>query len=838
MSVRFLWRNQLKHSLLEHIETTQIVILLLCTLAFLSFGPKKNFSIAEQLSTGRIFWILLLLYCAVRGFVDREVCKEIRPVNPGEIISNLLTFILAAVVVISSGGIYSPLKILLLVPVIALSVAHGKLAGLTSASAIGFYLLVASFLSGDQVGPNKVFEENLVFAGVALLVGWLIGGFVDLEVEARKRLSELNEELEQAVADRTKELAAVNRELQNEIAGRRQVESELRAQNRIYDAMHCVLEEASAVSVPHYEDISSLAEMAFSWQSVGYEHAVARRLVEVACEIAGANQGCYYSYDENTCSLNLVHLVGLPGEVFLSTVEGSVFMKGEERGLVGLVAQTKRPIYVSDVRQDTRAADVEPFSCARSSYLLPFYHGEKLFGVLVLLSDQVDGFSGEKRVFADTLASYISTAMENARLFMEMHRAYERLHLIQKQLFQSQKMEAVGQLAGGMAHDLNNQLTVIQGCVDLHLKRVPENDPIHKALIRIRRAAERSVGLTRQLMLFARRHPHFLEPLDLNSALRELQEMFGQMLGGNITLELLLQDDLWTVNADAGNIEQAITNLVINARDAMPQGGRIAIKTENVRFENGHEFIHPEGRPGCFVRLSIEDTGTGMDDEVLSHIFEPFFTTKEPGKGTGLGLSVVYGIVKDHGGWIDVKSRLGEGTVFEIYLPAVAAEPVSDSDGNSVHVSEELRGNGERILLVEADYEVLLLTERILSENGYAVVSCSRACEALEIFEKEKEFSLIISDVILPDGSGIDVIRQMRTSHPFLRGLLISGYCDDRSPVQRIIKGEFHFLPKPFLALDLLRSVRESLDQNRFIPFPASSFACSQQQCQIMTKEG
>jgi len=805
------WQKRLKNSMTEHITAAHIVSLLICAVAFISFGLTKNFSVLGQV-TGSIFILLLLVYWAVISYIGKNFVKENRPVDLAEIIYTLVTFIFILAVVFTTGGINSPIKVLLLVPVIILSVTHGRLGGVPAATVVGLYLLIPSLASGYYGNPNKVFEANLIFTGVALLVGWLIGGFTDIEMEARKHLSDLNEELEQKVADRTNELAATNRELENEIAERRQVEYELKAQNRIYDAMYGVLEKASVASVPRYEGISSLADMAFSLQSVGYENTVAARLVEVACEIAGAKQGCYYGYDEITGHLNLVYDVGLPGDMASRHSEVSMFVKGEERGIVGLVAQTKKPVYVPDVQADPRWIAVDIVPHIRSCYLLPFYHGEKLFGVFILLSEHVDGFSREKRVLADTLASYISTAMENARLFTEVHRAYEKLNLTQQQLFQSQKMEAVGQLAGGMAHDLNNQLTVIQACVDLYLKSVPEKDTIHKAFIRIRRAAERSANLTRQLMLFARKHPQFLEPLDLNSNIRELLEMFKRLIGEDITIELGLSDGLWIVNADAGNIDQVITNLVLNARDAMPQGGTITIKTENVKFEENY----PEcGRPGCFVRLTVEDTGAGMNEQVLSHIFDPFFTTKEPGKGTGLGLSVAYGIIKDHEGWINVKSQVGRGSVFEIYLPAISTSLQLDGIEDRAYSSGELCGRREKILLVEDDYEVMLLTNRLLSENGYTVVSCGTACEAFKIFEKEKDFSLVISDVILPDGSGIDIIRQLRVSHPSLGGLLISGYSDERSNLLRIPRDEFRFLSKPYLAADLLRNVREILNQNQ-----------------------
>lgn len=472
-------------------------------------------------------------------------------------------------------------------------------------------------------------------------------------------------------------------------------ESEIAAQKRIYSAMLGALAEALLAPPSRDDGINHLANMALSLQEAGYEEVVADRVIKVACDFTSARCGVYFGYDESTRSLSLVSATGVTGDVKAALADHR-FLLGEERGIAGLVAGTRKSLYLPDVYADPRWVATDPN--ARSCYFVPLYYREKLFGVFALVSDRVDGFTREQRTLTDTLALYISAAMENARLFAEIRRVYEMLNVTREQLFHAQKMDAVGQLAGGVAHALNNQLTIIQACVDLQTRRLPKSDPLYHALLKIRKAAWRAANLAHQLMLFGRKHPQFRVVLDLNSTVEELREMLEKLIGEDITIRFELSGDLRPIMADAANIEQVIINLVLNAWDAMPGGGTITIKTENVQIAEPCSPEQNAPREREFVCLTVSDTGTGMDGEVMSRIFEPFFTTKEPGKGTGLGLSVAYGIIKAHDGWINVKSKVGSGTTFEVLLPALDPEAPAESIESSQPRPEVHLATGERML--------------------------------------------------------------------------------------------------------------------------------------------
>ncbi|MGQ9627817.1 MAG: ATP-binding protein, partial [Anaerolineae bacterium] len=380
---------------------------------------------------------------------------------------------------------------------------------------------------------------------------------------------------------------------------------------------------------------------------------------------------------------------------------------------------------------------------------------------------------------------------------------------LEEQLRQSQKMEAIGRLAGGVAHDFNNLLTTILGYSDFLLYRLGPEDPLRGDIETIRKAGERAASLTRQLLAFSRRQ--MLQPrvLDLNLVVAEVEKMLRRLIGEDIELVSILEPSLKRVKADLGQIEQVIMNLAVNARDAMPEGGTLAIKTENVTVDEEYCKFVPEARPGEFVRLSIEDTGVGMDKEIRQHLFEPFFTTKEG--GTGLGLAVVYGIVKQHEGWINVYTEPGQGSTFKVYLPAFSLEPEGEPEKR---VSlEEFRGRGEKILVVEDDEGVREFATRVLRENGYVVFEAATAEEALDVFEGEKEdFHLVFSDVVLPDKPGLQLIDELLTRKPELRVLLSSGYADRKSQWRIIRERGFRFLQKPYASADLLRVIREIIE--------------------------
>ncbi len=380
---------------------------------------------------------------------------------------------------------------------------------------------------------------------------------------------------------------------------------------------------------------------------------------------------------------------------------------------------------------------------------------------------------------------------------------------LQEQAERVQRLEALGQLAGGIAHDFGNVLTSIGGFVEMALKKLPEGDPLRKFLEPIRQSAQGAVGLIRKLLFFGRQQPIQRVPLDLNQSIEEAVEVLSRLLGEDISLELQLEPKLWAVEGDPSAIRQVITNLLVNARDAMPEGGKITIKTENVHVDERRSKEQREARPGDFVRLSVEDTGVGMEKEVMDRIFEPFFTTKEAGRGTGLGLSVVYGIVKEHGGWIDVESTPGRGSIFTVYFPSRGTTVHEGEEGGP---SEESKGRGERVLVVEDEEGVRRFTAVALQERGYEVVEASRGEEALELFDREGgEFDLLFTDVVLPDLSGVEVARRLLERKPELKVILTSGYVGEKARWQEIKEKGFRLLHKPYSLSDLLRTVREAL---------------------------
>jgi PAS domain S-box-containing protein len=391
-------------------------------------------------------------------------------------------------------------------------------------------------------------------------------------------------------------------------------------------------------------------------------------------------------------------------------------------------------------------------------------------------------------------------------------KAEEEKEKIQAELLQVQKMEAIGMLAGGVAHDFNNLLTIIQGCTELAMEKVNEPVPLYRDLNQIRLAAMRAASLTRQLLLFSRRHPIKPTPLNINRTIDSLLKMLNRVIGEDIAINTDLESDLWTVWADAENIEQVIMNLAVNAKDAMPKGGRLTIKTKNVTLEEECRKVIPEARPGKFACVSLEDTGFGMDKEIIPRIFEPFFSTKGSGKRIGLGLSAVYGIVKQHEGWINVYSEPGRGSTFKVYLPVFSVKP-EDETKKTISL-QELKGRGERILLVEDEEGVRELGTRVLRANGYVVFEAANAKEAIDIFEREVgKFHLIFCDVVLPDKNSFQLVDQLLCRKPELRVLLSSGYVDQKSQLPIIHEMGFRFLQKPYALSDLLRTVREVIEQ-------------------------
>ncbi|GMR05026.1 MAG: PAS domain-containing hybrid sensor histidine kinase/response regulator [Thermodesulfobacteriota bacterium] len=394
----------------------------------------------------------------------------------------------------------------------------------------------------------------------------------------------------------------------------------------------------------------------------------------------------------------------------------------------------------------------------------------------------------------------------------ERKKAEEEKEIIQTQLNQAQKMEAIGRLAGGIAHDFNNILTTIRGNAELGLELVSKKDPVYPGLSEIIRSVAHASKLTRQLLLFSRGHPLELLPIDINSAVENLLTMLKRLIGEDIEVVVKTGTGLWTVMADEGNIEQVVLNLAVNARDSMPAGGTLTITTENVVLNEEAARKIPGAVAGKSVCLSVKDTGSGMKKEILNRIFDPFFTTKAA--GTGLGLSVVYGIVRQHGGWIDVKSAPGAGTEFRVYLPAITGEEKKEAEKIESPPPGGVSGKGERILLIEDDEGVRTVARETLAEKGYKVFDVGSAGEALDLFEKEGgRFDLIFSDVVLPDINGIKLVEKLLEKKPGLSVLLTSGYVDDKAHWNVIKEKGFGLLQKPYSLTELLETVKKVLGE-------------------------
>ncbi len=387
-----------------------------------------------------------------------------------------------------------------------------------------------------------------------------------------------------------------------------------------------------------------------------------------------------------------------------------------------------------------------------------------------------------------------------------------RKHL-EEQLFQSQKMEAVGSLAGGIAHDFNNLLTVILGYSRLSLESLEEADPLYSNMEEIRKAAERASMLTIQLLAFSRRQVLQPRVLDLNAVITDIEKMLKRLIGEDVELITRLEPNLKPVKADLGQIGQVIVNLAANARAAMHEGGSLIVETANVELDEEYARRHVELQPGSYIRLSVSDTGTGMDAATRSRIFEPFFTTKEQGKGTGLGLSTVYGIVKQSGGHIWVYSEPGQGTTMKIYLPhAEESTEISAAEDHSVALP---RGS-ETILLVEDEDAVRGLAQLLLEESGYQVLEAANGGEAMLICEQHQgPIHLIITDIVMPRMSGPELVRRLVSIRPDIKALFMSGYTDDTIVHRGILDEGVAFLQKPFTFESLTRKVRELLDSSK-----------------------
>jgi PAS domain S-box-containing protein len=483
-------------------------------------------------------------------------------------------------------------------------------------------------------------------------------------------------------------------------------------------------------------------------------------------------------------------------------------------GLTGTVAITGETLVVDDPASDLRLnpAYREHYRTRgiRAFLGVPVKVDEQVIGVLTIRISREGGFTGGDVDIATAFASHAAVAIENSRRYQETQRAFDELFSTKDQLVQAQKMEAVGQLAGGVAHDFNNLLTVITGRSRLFLARTPAGGPGRRDVELIDQAADRAAGLTRQLLAFSRKQVLQPKALDPNALIGGLAPMLTRLIGEHIELVIVPGRDIGQVMADPGQLEQVLMNLVVNARDAMPEGGMVTIDAERRDLATG--MTHAKGQipPGRYVLLRVRDSGSGMDDTTLGKIFEPFFTTKEPGKGTGLGLASVYGIVHLSGGVIGVDSAPGRGTTFTIYLPRIDT-PVAVGEAPAGQAGLE-RGD-ETILLVEDDHEVRELAAEVLKAAGYTVLESGDPLEALVIGDRHRDdIRLLISDMVMPAMRGPALAAQILQLRPETRVLYMSGYTTEAIASQGAIDPPGPLLQKPFTPDGLARIVRQVLD--------------------------
>jgi two-component system, cell cycle sensor histidine kinase and response regulator CckA len=498
-------------------------------------------------------------------------------------------------------------------------------------------------------------------------------------------------------------------------------------------------------------------------------------------------------------------------EAYVRAVDGESI--GPQAGSCGTAAYRGEPVIVEDIATDPLWMDYRELALShglRACWSTPIFDGQKrVLGTFALYFRVPMGPTKQHRQVIEltTYTVAIAIAARQERAARELAEA-ERTRLTEA-LRQVQKIDSLGRLAGGIAHDFNNLLMVIEGHADLVLQDLPPEDPLRGSVEDIRRAASRATDLTRQLLAFSR--GQLLNPrvLDLNASLRDSTRMLRRLLGEHIDLTTSLDDKAGPIKADPGQLDQVIVNLAVNARDAMPQGGRVSITTRNVTIDEIEASGQPTFRSGSYVLLTFSDTGHGISEDILPQIFEPFFTTKGQGKGTGLGLAMVYGILKQSGGWISVSSEVGRGTTFEIYLPRVEA-PLS----NAVPAPAiEIKRGSETVLVVEDEEPVRRLACHALRTFGYDVLDAANGDEAVLLCEQRRRpIPLLVTDVIMPGMSGPQLVERLSERYPEMRVVYISGYTD--VPVLHPPRsGEpAAFLQKPFTAADLRRKVREVLD--------------------------
>jgi len=484
------------------------------------------------------------------------------------------------------------------------------------------------------------------------------------------------------------------------------------------------------------------------------------------------------------------------------------------RGPTGSSIRTGKTYYTQDFQTSPEIAlwrDAALERGYRSSIALPLFRDDgAAFGTLSVYSTQPNAFTPEEIRLLEELAGDLAFGITGLRARAAHRQAENEKEKLRTQLLQAEKMEAVGRLAGGVAHDFNNMLQAISGNATLALDDLPPDSSLRENLEEIQKSAERSTDLTRQLLAFARKQTIQPKILDLNDTVAGMLKMLRRLMREDIDLAWMPGADLWPVKLDPSQIDQILANLCVNARDAIADTGKVTIETANVPLDDTYALTHPECVPGDYVMLAVSDTGRGMNDGTRAHLFEPFFTTKEVGKGTGLGLATVFGIVKQNQGLINVYTEPGQGTTFKIYLPRAEGDTTVTEQKT---VPRSLRGD-ETVLLVEDEEQILNLGRRILTQQGYTVLVASRPEAALaEAARHPGTIHLLITDVVMPGMNGRELLQRLRARNPELKCLFVSGYTANVIAHHGVLDDDVQFLQKPFTIHSLAARVREILEQ-------------------------
>ena len=598
----------------------------------------------------------------------------------------------------------------------------------------------------------------------------------ELTRQARRQVQALDE----IVKERTEQLRCSNDELRSEIAERRRAETRIEAFSHLGQRLSATNTARSAAEI-----IVDVADQVLGWDSCWLD---------------------LYSASEDSLSNVLLADIVDGKRVFCAPARQNRTPSGLARRAMQDGGQL---LFKSDpTKMDPSALPFGDVKRASASVLaVPIRAKAEVIGVLSIQSYKQKAYDLESLSTLQALADHCSGALDRIH-------AQEKLEAMQAQLRQSQKLEAIGQLAGGVAHDFNNLLTVIRGNTELVMMDAkPLGPTAAECLQQVVGAAERAANLTRQLLAFSRKQVMQAQALDVGEVVHQTAKMLRRIIGEHIQLQCELGAGVPRVHADAGMLEQALMNLALNARDAMPRGGQLSIRVSAVELDTATAHEHEEGRPGHFVLLTVADTGTGIPEQDLPHIFEPFFTTKEVGKGTGLGLSTVYGIVKQHQGWIHVASAPGAGSTFSIYLPVSETCKTSASAATPPPAP---RSGTEHILLVEDEDAVRSLTRRLLTNFGYTVLEAESGKAALDLLEgSSPRVDLLLTDIIMPGGvSGRELAERLRNKNPRLKVIFTSGYSGDilGNETEFVRQTDSRFVAKPCPPHQLLNTIRSYLD--------------------------